>query len=189
MGARGPKPTPTATLKLRGSWLAKKREREGEPLPAPGKPNCPRELKSKPARALFKRVVNRLATVDGLLSQLDDQELARYCTLLESYWECRDKIDQHGLMMPVKDRVTIRDGDGKITGTEDRVVGLEVSPYMTLSLRLSEKLCRMEADFGFNPSARSRLRLGDALAGAASRTVAAEPGMTSIVRRKVDFIA
>src|SRR5262249_47518137 len=39
MGLRGPKPVPTALLKLRGSFVPGRRE--GEPSPAPGIPECP----------------------------------------------------------------------------------------------------------------------------------------------------
>lgn len=35
MGKRGPKPTPTAILKVRGSWRAKAREKAGEVRPEP----------------------------------------------------------------------------------------------------------------------------------------------------------
>ena len=42
MGKRGPQRIPTATLKLRGSWLAK--TRPAEPAAILGDPDCPYEL-------------------------------------------------------------------------------------------------------------------------------------------------
>lgn len=43
MGKRGPKPTPTAILSMRGSWRAS--ARSGEPEATEGVPECPRWLR------------------------------------------------------------------------------------------------------------------------------------------------
>lgn len=48
MGKRGPKPTPTAILKLRNSWLAN--TRDGEPSPETCVPPCPSWLREEAAK-------------------------------------------------------------------------------------------------------------------------------------------
>ena len=75
MGSRGPKPTPTATLKLRGSWRAK--TRKGEPKPASVVPACPDGLDSV-AKAEWKRIVGLLER-NGLITELDRTALEGYC--------------------------------------------------------------------------------------------------------------
>src|SRR5262245_889783 len=75
MGLRGPPPTPTAILNLRGSWRGK--QRMGEVQFESGAPTCPAWL-SKEAKAEWRRAVRLLASV-GLLQKVDRALLACYC--------------------------------------------------------------------------------------------------------------
>lgn len=84
----GPAPTPTAVLRLRGSKRAKYR-RGGEPLPT-GTPVCPAWVRAD-ARAAWKAIVPELEA-SGVLSRVDVNTLARYCTLWAA-WR-RDRLDQ-----------------------------------------------------------------------------------------------
>lgn len=141
MGARGRKPTPTSILKLRGSWRAN--INGDEPKPPSGRPPMPRTL-SAPAKEVWKRVARRLEKVPGLLTKIDGEALGRYCQLLARYWECEAKIAQFGETLPVKDK-------------EGNIVGVEESPWSRISIRLAEKLTRLEAEFGMTPSSRARI--------------------------------
>lgn len=75
MGARGPQPTPTATLKLRGSWRGE--VRDGEPAAAVEAPEAPEWL-SEEARGEWDRVVPELIG-RGTLAKADRAMLALYC--------------------------------------------------------------------------------------------------------------
>jgi P27 family predicted phage terminase small subunit len=59
MGERGPAPTPSVELAARGSWLAKAREKAGEPVDEVRAPDCPLEL-SPDAKAHWDFIVPRL---------------------------------------------------------------------------------------------------------------------------------
>lgn len=75
MGKRGPKPTATTTLKVRGSWRANVRQDEPEPemtMPLP-----PAFLQGV-ARDRWDELAPKLHAM-GLLSELDGDKLAAYC--------------------------------------------------------------------------------------------------------------
>lgn len=76
MGARGPKPTPTAILENRGSWLAK--TRKGEPVAEQVKPSNPVWLDNEDAKAKFEELASSLSAL-GVLQSTDADTLARYC--------------------------------------------------------------------------------------------------------------
>jgi len=75
MGRRGPKPTPTATLKARGSRAADRRG--AEPKPPPGRPARPDWLDAE-AAAKWDELVPELEAL-GLLTIVDGDCLAAYC--------------------------------------------------------------------------------------------------------------
>ncbi len=75
MGRRGPKPTPAAILKPRGSRLAGKAAKGMKPKP--GIPNCPTWL-DREGKACWKRCVAALASV-GVLTKGDRDALAGLC--------------------------------------------------------------------------------------------------------------
>lgn len=71
----GPAPTPTETLKARGSWRAK--AREGEPVSDGEKPDRPENVTGE-AAAEWDRLIVRLETM-RLLDSADRGLLAAYC--------------------------------------------------------------------------------------------------------------
>ncbi len=89
MGKRGPKPTPTKILALRGSWRAK--TRPNEPIPPAGEPAMPSWL-SRSAKATWKSVVPPLVQM-GVASSVDRFALARYCETLVTWREARKTHD------------------------------------------------------------------------------------------------
>ena len=70
----GKQPTPTETLKLRGSWRGK--TRKGEPKPG-GDPVCPAWLTGE-AKEIWKRMVPGLKK-SGVMAKVDSFAFARYC--------------------------------------------------------------------------------------------------------------
>ena len=75
MAGRGPAPTPTKILKMRGSWRAD--TRPYEPQPEPGVPTCPDWMPDEGKRE-WRRVCGELAGL-GLLTKLDRATLAVLC--------------------------------------------------------------------------------------------------------------
>lgn len=139
MGLRGPKPTPTKILEARGSWRA--RLNRDEPVPEQGAPRCPSWL-SKAGKAAWKTLVPELVRV-GIFAKIDANAFSRYCDTFARWRIARDFLAEHGDCFPIKKK--------------DKVVGMKVFPQARLYLALSAQLDRLEAQFGLNPSARSRI--------------------------------
>jgi len=81
MAGKGPAPTPTKILKLRGSWRGNRRD--GEPEPEPKLPAPPAYLKAG-ARREWDRIVKVLEPLQ-YVSEVDQQMLAAYCQSCADY--------------------------------------------------------------------------------------------------------
>jgi P27 family predicted phage terminase small subunit len=84
MGARGPKPTPTAVLKKRGSWRGK--INQDEPQYDTAVPECPAFL-SEEGKREWNRVAARLFG-QGVLTEVDRAALACYCEAWAEFAAC-----------------------------------------------------------------------------------------------------
>ena len=89
MGKRGPKPTPTPILKLRGSWRGKDRP---DADIEPNVPEMPSWL-SPAAKAEWKRRVPELDAL-GVLQKVDVTILVMYCRDFVEYDAACDEIDK-----------------------------------------------------------------------------------------------
>lgn len=136
MGRRGPKPQPSALLRLTGSRRVA--DRAGEPQPPVKLPPCPRDL-SKAARAEWRRVGRELLNL-GLVTPLDRTALALVCELWARWCECQDKIKEHGLV--------IKSPSGFP----------QANPYISIGNKCIEQLSKLLPEFGLTPSSRTRLR-------------------------------
>lgn len=147
MGQRGPKPTPTKILKLRGSWLAK--TRDGEPQPRCELPPCPAWLDSL-SKSLFRTLAKQLVEA-GILTRLDRQALARYCVLSIRWRKMEQFIQQHGEVCEVYSEP---DEQGQRV-----LLKIDLYPQVRLASTLATELLRIENHFGLTPSARTALRV------------------------------
>ena len=95
MGKRGPKKTPTATLKLRGSWRAN--QRGSEPQLTSERPRRPKWLIGR-ARTEWEILVPELLAA-RLLSKVDRIELALLCQRYADYLDALDIVEAEGMMM------------------------------------------------------------------------------------------
>ena len=95
MGKRGPKRTPTATLKLRGSRLAAGRADNARVKAA--LPSMPRWLGTH-AKTEWKRVAKPLRDA-GILTELDRTALALYCCAVDDFLTCREIIAHDGSIL------------------------------------------------------------------------------------------
>jgi P27 family predicted phage terminase small subunit len=136
MGKRGPKPTPTNNLKLRGSWRADLRE--GEPVAPNGAPRCPSKLDAV-GKEEWRRIVPLLQGM-GILSLVDKAELAQYCQAWSDFWTATEKVREMG--------ETFTTPQGYIAK----------NPWVTIKHEASLRLHKFCAEFGFSPSSRSQIR-------------------------------
>ena len=148
---RGPAPTPTKILELRGSNRTK-RNRKNEPRPDKGRPRCPAWLKGN-ARSEWKRLVEMTDRM-GILTKVDGNALARYCRLWQRWRMAEDFIEEHGDQYPVKSR------NGKDT------VGFRIFPSAKIASILCVELRRLECEFGLTPASRTRISAEATQAGA-----------------------
>lgn len=144
----GPPPTPTETLRLRGSWRANKRR--AEPRPDSGAPTCPAWLKGK-ARAEWKRLCPQLQAM-GVLCKIDRNALMRYCHMSACWRAAEEWLAEHGETYPVKKVVRGKDGRDKVVG-----IGMRAYPQVKIAHDLADQLLRLEQQFGLTPSARTRI--------------------------------
>lgn len=137
----GPPRTPTAILKLRGSWLARYRpDRElGQSIPV-----RPDWLDGE-AAAHWDRILPDLATF-GVLQSVDAFALSRYCVMLAEWHRLRATLDAEGW---VYDRFIESTGQVKPTKR----------PEAAMLLRTDRMLCDIERAFGLTPRSRRALHL------------------------------
>jgi P27 family predicted phage terminase small subunit len=89
----GPKPTPTSTLALRGSWRAK--TREGEPQPEAATDIKPPRNFPKAAKAVWRSLAPQLQA-SGLLTVADIPTFARYCRTYVAWQEAMTAVEAEG---------------------------------------------------------------------------------------------
>ncbi len=142
MGHRGPPPTPTNILKMRGSWRASRNP--GEPKPDRARPRCPTWLDAY-AKAAWKHLVPQLDRM-GVLTRIDGNAMTRYCQLWSRWRKAEEFIRDHG------DSYLAKDSEGKVKG-------LRSYPQVRMANQLAEQLLRLESHFGMTPSARSRIEV------------------------------
>lgn len=140
MGRRGPTPTPTKILKLRGSYAAN--HRAGEPEPQPERSRWPIWL-SRDAKLIWTDITKRLTTV-GLMTVLDRNTLAIYCQLYARWKLCEKRIQEHGLYLPLMD-------------DKGQVVGYKERPEVYRAQKLAMDVARLGAKFGLSPADRAMM--------------------------------
>ena len=156
MAGKGPAPTPTKTLAMRGSWRSK--INKDEPEPQPGIMEKPKNLKGM-ASDLWDFVTEHLDAIN-LLAKVDGTALARYCKIHQQFQKASDFIDEHGTTYPVKKDIRKTDVlTGKVCW-EESVVDIKEFPQSKKLLQLSTELLKYETHFGLTPSARSRIVAG-----------------------------
>ncbi len=135
MGKRGPRPTPTAQLRLVGSRRLE--HRGDEPQPQLGTPRAPTWL-SKEAAAEWKRIVPELTKI-GVLALIDRGVLTGYCEAWSLYREATIALRKTGSTYATS------------VGTMAKHPNVAVlTEHRTAFLKFAQEL-------GLSPSARVRL--------------------------------
>lgn len=142
MGKRGPAPTPTSVLKLRGSWRAD--VNESEPLPEQGVPDMPDFLSgmSKECWDQLSPILNEMK----VLTKADEVALSMLCKTYSNWRRAEELLDKHGDVYPIRDN-------------EGNIKYLQQSPYVSIARNNLLALKGMLEQFGLTPSARTRIRV------------------------------
>jgi P27 family predicted phage terminase small subunit len=144
----GPPPKPTALRIVQGNPSKRKLNRD-EPKFS-GAPVCPDWLTTS-AKEEWKRVTCELAALD-MLRSVDSSALAAYCQSYARWKQAEQQIDKDG--QTVDEPIVNKSGD---------VVGYKTKrhPATTISKDALASMLRASALFGFDPSSRSRLSVGE----------------------------
>ena len=144
MGRRGPAPTPTPILQIRGSKRVTKRRNEIEVKGPEGTPDCPDWLDAD-ARVAWNYLVPKLELM-GVLTLIDSNALARYCRLWTRCRKAEAFIDKHRDVYPLKDE-------------KGKAKYLAQFPQVSIAAKLAQQLTRLEQELGLTPAARTRIHV------------------------------
>lgn len=140
MGKRGPAPTPTNLVILKGN-PGKRPINKAEPKPAPIAPSCPRFL-DKTARQEWRRMVKLLEPL-GLLTQVDRAALAAYCQCYSEWVRANEILAEKGM--------TFTTPNGYV----------QQRPEVAIRQKARNDMLRFAARFGLTPSDRAGLRVAE----------------------------
>ena len=139
MGRRGPKPTPTSILKLRGSARARSRANEPELPELDEEPKCPAWFPPVAVRK-WTEVIDSLRTM-GLLTAADLDQVQFYCVAYAKWIKAEAKLKRGGEVVTHKN------------GVEGR------SHWLRIAGDAMDRMMKIAAEFGFSPAARTRLQV------------------------------
>lgn len=135
MGKRGPKTKPTAIKRLEGN-PGKRTLPENEPEFSEANVLCPQYL-SESAKKIWQRVEGELRSA-RLLTAVDVDALAVYCTAVADHIDADEKLQKFGTV--------VRQGPQVIP-----------SPYINIKNKAALLIARFGREFGFTPSSRADL--------------------------------
>ena len=136
MGKRGPKPTPTITLRERGSWLAGTRQNEPK-LPVEA-PDCPEWLSGE-AKKEWDRLVPILLEA-GVLTKADRMALVMLCKAWARYLQAERRVERDG--------ITVKTQFG----------AMKPHPAIAIANAAWAQLAKACAMFGIDPADRSSIK-------------------------------
>ena len=138
MGARGPKPKPTA-LRIAQGNPGRKKINKTEPKPAPAIPYCPNHLTGR-AKQEWRRIAPILKSL-GLLTELDRAALAAYCQAYATWAKAIRLIKNRGEL--------IKTSKGY----------LQDNPWNWIANRSLKQMESFFSEFGLSPAARTRIEI------------------------------
>ena len=142
MGLRGPAPTPTALLELRGS--KELYNRKAEPKPSAEKPVKPKWLTKDDAK-VWRQVTDELARM-GTLARSDGNAIGRYCSLVVEWATARAFVNKLGQSF------IVRDSQGKVKE-------VRLYPQVAVIVKMNAALLALEREFGLTPASRARIQV------------------------------
>lgn len=147
--AKGRKPLPTQTKKLRGN-PGKRALNSEEPIPPTGAPDCPGFL-SRIAKEEWNSIIPIIDEMK-LLSRADGKAIAAYCQCYSRWREAEKLIDKFGMI--VEEPIVTKEGE--VVGTK-----YKKNPACNVAKEMVGQMRAFLSLFGLDPSSRSRLRVGE----------------------------
>ena len=139
MGRRGPAPTPSKLLRMRGTFRrARHAGSEPQPRTLPTVPTPPKRL-GKLARQIWRETAKRLVAID-LLTASDLGALEAYCRAFARAIEAEAVVEREGR--------TIKSSQGR-----------KRHPELITAERAWSEMRAYESRFGLTPADRARLRV------------------------------
>lgn len=135
MGHRGPAPTPTNIINLRGN-PGKRATNKNEPKPKPGA-SCPAWL-DEVARKEWRRIAPELKRLK-LLTLVDRTALAAYCQSYSRWYEAEQVVLDEGMTIKTKLGNVIQ------------------HPAVGIANQAMKQMYKFMAEFGMTPAARTRI--------------------------------
>jgi P27 family predicted phage terminase small subunit len=140
MGKRGTKPTPTAQLKLRGSWRGD--INKDEPQMPIGEIDMPDFIEGN-SKACWDELKPLLCDAK-VLTMADKLALSLLCETYSNWRRAQDLLNKHGDVFEIKD-------------DKGEVKYLQQTPYVAMVRNFGLQFKNMLCEFGLTPSARSRI--------------------------------
>jgi P27 family predicted phage terminase small subunit len=144
---RGRKPKPIELRVLHGD--ARERAYHEQPQPRRVLPRCPEHLQGEAAKC-WHRLARELFDA-GLLTTIDKDALASYCTAYARWRKAEEMLAQSGEIIVTK---KILDSDGNVIGGGNVIQ----NPWLAVANRALEQMSKLAAEFGMTPSSRSRVK-------------------------------
>ncbi|CAN5156110.1 phage terminase small subunit P27 family [soil metagenome] len=132
---RGRKPKPARLRLIHGSRAKTANDRQ--PKPPLQLPSCPSHLLPA-AKAEWKRVAKELYDL-GYISRLDRAALAGYCQCNGRWVECEKKLQETPAILKMPSGY------------------IQQNPWLTISTKQMELMCKFATELGITPSSRSRI--------------------------------
>lgn len=151
MGKRGPRPMPTVFRLITNDRPGRINKEEAQPDRAP--PPCPDWLPPA-AAAKWKEVAPRLEAA-GLLTEIDGDALAAYCTAFARFVQAEQDAQKFSDMDPTTHGIMARTSNGTPI----------LNPLMGALATLRRDVARMAAELGMTPAGRTQIKV-DRPAGA-----------------------
>ena len=136
MPGRSPKPT---KIKVLEGNRGKKKLNTEEPQPDNGMPACP-EFLSEIAQAEWHRLAPQLHRI-GVLTQVDGNTLAAYCSAFDLWQDALRKTNQHGTVIKSPSGYPIQ------------------SPWVAIVNKQVELMNKLAGELGITPASRSRIKV------------------------------
>lgn len=146
----GRKPKPIELKVIHGGRYKEQELRAKIPRPRRVLPRCPEYLTGE-AAACWKRTANDLYDA-GLLTSVDRDALALYCTAFARWRKAEDIVQKAHEVLKTKDE---RDEEGNLI----KPGGMYQNPWFAVANRAHEQMTKLQAEFGMTPSSRTRVKI------------------------------
>lgn len=135
MGRRGPAPTPTALKLLKGAQPC--RINKNEPVARDGFPVCP-EGTDEAVREIWDYAISEMIAM-GTAKSADRDTLRLYCEAVVAHRRASEVVNAEPLIV------------------EGATGGMVRNPALVIQRDAAEQVRKLAQEFGFTPSARSRI--------------------------------